>query len=86
MLTSRKLAGAIAGMLSIVGVVIGSAVVGAVPLEVQLTSVGLLAGLGGYQISRQARIDELADAAWPITNYMTREMTPEEEEAEIFNG
>lgn len=71
MLTSRKLAGAIAGMLSIVGMVIGSAVVGDVPLAVQLTAMPLLAALGGYQVARQARIDELGD---PTIEYETVSM------------
>lgn len=57
-LTSRKLAGAIAAMLSVVGLVIGSAVVGNVPAEVLLTAIVAVTGLGGYQVGRQARIDE----------------------------
>lgn len=57
-LTSRKLVGAIAAMLSVVGLVIGSAVVGNVSTEVLLTAIGAVTGLGGYQVQRQARIDE----------------------------
>lgn len=56
-MTSRKLAGAIAAMLTIAGIVIGSAVVGGVPIEVEMTAVLTVAGLGGYQIKRQADID-----------------------------
>lgn len=57
-LSSRKLAGAMAAMLAVVGIVIGSAVVGGVPVEVELTAITAVTGLGGYQIRRQARIDE----------------------------
>lgn len=57
-LNSRKLAGALAAMLAVVGIVIGSAVVGGVPVEVELTAIAAVSGLGGYQIQRQARIDE----------------------------
>ena len=60
---SRKLAGAVAAMLSIVGIVIGSAVVGGVPVEVQLTAIGAISGLGGYQVWRQARVDILNQLA-----------------------
>jgi hypothetical protein len=55
---SRKLIGAVAGMAAIVGVVLGSAVVGSVPGDVQLYAIALIAGLGGFQIMRQAQIDE----------------------------
>lgn len=60
-LMSRKLAGALAAMLCIVGVTIGSAVVGGVPLEVELTAIATIAGLGGFQVQRQARIDETVE-------------------------
>ncbi len=56
-LTSRKLVGAVVSMLSIVGLVIGSAVVTGVEVEVLLTAVALIAGLGGYQIHTQGSID-----------------------------
>jgi hypothetical protein len=59
-LGSRKLACAIAGMLSIVGVVIGSAVVGDVDKDVLLSAILLIAGLGGYLVYRQADIDSVA--------------------------
>ncbi len=58
-LTSRKLAGAVAAILAVVGITIGSAVVGGVPLEVQLTAIAAVTGLGGYNITRQAQIDML---------------------------
>lgn len=56
-LLSRKLVGAVVGMGAIVGVVIGSALVGSVPDDVQFSAIALIAGLGGFQIMRQAEID-----------------------------
>lgn len=56
---SRKLVTAVAGMASIVTVTLGSAMVGGVPVEVQLTSVTLIAGLGGLNVMRQGAIDSI---------------------------
>ena len=58
-MSSRKLAGAIAAMLCIVGTVLGAAVIGGVPDDVLLTGISLIAGLGGFQIMRQAHTDDL---------------------------
>ncbi len=69
-LTSRKLAGAIAAMLSVVGLLVAALAYGveeALLAEVSVFGVSGpvvfwaivgLVGLGGFQILRQARIDE----------------------------
>lgn len=69
-LTSRKLAGAIAAMLSVVGLLVAALAYGveeALLAEVSVLGVSGpvvfwaivgLVGLGGFQILRQARIDE----------------------------
>ena len=61
-LSSRKLAGVIAAILAIVGLVLGLAVIQPTVFteatEVVLVSIGAIAGLGGFQVYRQAVIDE----------------------------
>ena len=58
-LSSRKLAGAIAGMVAIVVIVLGSAQLGNVPDDLQRTAMLLVATLTGYQVFRQANQDEV---------------------------
>lgn len=56
--TSRKLIGAVSAMLAIVGVVLGSEAVGGVDADTLRLSIGIIAALGGYQIARQAAVDQ----------------------------
>ncbi|KKN22932.1 hypothetical protein LCGC14_0910070 [marine sediment metagenome] len=58
-LSSRKLAGAVAGMIAIVVIVLGSAQLGNVPEDLQRTGMLLVAALTGYQVFRQANQDEV---------------------------
>jgi hypothetical protein len=65
-LSSRKLAGVIAAIMGVVGLVLGLAVIHPLALteatEVVLTAIVAVAGLGGFQIYRQGRIDEVGAA------------------------
>lgn len=56
-LTSRKLAGIIVSMLSIVGLVIGSQVVGEFDKDILVTSIVAISGLGGLHNVIQGKID-----------------------------
>lgn len=76
-MTSRKLAGAIAAILGIVGIVVIAAYQGA-ELSLTLTAVGAVAGLGGYQVMRQARIDEAEGSVF----YPFEEVLPEDDETQ----
>lgn len=60
-ISSRKLAGSIAAILGVVGLVLGLAVIHPEALteatEVVLTAIVAVAGLGGFQVFRQSVID-----------------------------
>ncbi len=56
-LTSRKLAASVAAMLSIVGIVLGAAVIGGVDKDIVLSAVVAIAGLGGFLVMKQSTID-----------------------------
>lgn len=62
-MTSRKLAGCVAAIMGVLGIVLGLATIHPQALteatEVVLTAIIAVAGLGGYQVLRQGRIDEL---------------------------
>ena len=60
-LTSRKLVGIIAGMVAIVGTVLGAAVIGGVEKDVVLATVGALTIITGYFVQKQADLDSLLD-------------------------
>ncbi|KKN82282.1 hypothetical protein LCGC14_0310950 [marine sediment metagenome] len=59
---SRKLAGAIAGMVGVNTIIALTAYQG-VPVEIALSGIAAVAGLGGFQVFRQARIDEAGGGA-----------------------
>lgn len=56
-LTSRKLVGIVVGMLSIVGVVLGSAAIGNVEKEIVLATIVALVGITGLFVQRQSELD-----------------------------
>jgi hypothetical protein len=60
-LSSRKLAGVIAAIMGVVGLLLGLAVIHPLALteatEVVLTAIIAVAGLGGFQVYRQSIID-----------------------------
>lgn len=59
-LQSRKLVGSLVSTLAITGMVLGLAVIVPTVVTTELAGMALtlVAGLGGYQIARQARIDD----------------------------
>ncbi len=59
-LSSRKLAAVLGAIGGILGIVLGLAVLYPLPLTeyIVLTAVIAIAGLGGFQVYRQSRIDE----------------------------
>lgn len=59
-LTSRKLVGIVVGMLSIVGVVLGSAVIGNVDKEIVLATIVALGGVTGYFVQKQSELDQFS--------------------------
>lgn len=60
-LTSRKLAAVIAAILGIVGLLVGLALLNAALLadnkELLIFAIGAIAGLGGYVVNQQAKLD-----------------------------
>ena len=61
-LSSRKLAGLIVAICGIVGLVLGLAIISPQTItessEVVLTALIAISGLGGFQVYRQAKVDE----------------------------
>lgn len=57
---SRKLAATVTAIAAITGLVLGLAVLtpAAITSELAGAAIAAIAGLGGYQVARQARIDE----------------------------
>ncbi len=56
---SRKLATVIAQIVGILGVVLGSAIIGEVDTDIQLAAIGLIGAGGSLNILRQAAIDKV---------------------------
>jgi len=56
---SRKLATVIAQIVGILGVVLGSALIGEVDTDIQLAAIGLIGAGGSLNILRQAAIDKV---------------------------
>ena len=55
---SRKLSTVICGVVGVLGIILGSALIGDVVTEIQVTGIASVAGICGFNVFRQAAIDK----------------------------